>query len=68
MKGRLDGRIGRLEPLLLVPPACAACRGWVPLVLVGDDGPHRPERCPGCRRLVPATQVCRIIGVRIADL
>ncbi|MCC6421464.1 MAG: hypothetical protein IT429_24870 [Gemmataceae bacterium] len=62
----LPKRLARVEGLLLPAPGCATCKGWTGVVLEGDDGPHRPERCPGCGRLVPATVVVWIVGVRIA--
>jgi hypothetical protein len=56
----------RVEGILWIPVGCPTCRGWTGVVLEGDDGPHRPERCPGCGRVVPATVVVRIEGVRVA--
>lgn len=63
---RLGRRLARAEGVLRIPSGCATCRGWTGVVLEGDDGPHRPEQCPGCGRLVPAKVTVRIVGVRIA--
>ena len=64
----LSKRLARVENQLLPPPGCETCRGWTGVVLEGDDGPHRPEQCPACRRVVPATLIVRIEGVAIAAL
>ncbi len=64
----LGMRLARLEPRLLPPPGCGACRGWTGVVLVGEDGPHRRERCPGCGRAVPAKTVVRVVGVEIGRI
>lgn len=61
-------RLANLEPRLLPMPGCATCRGWSWVLLVGDDGPHRPERCPDCGRVVPGTLVVHLVGVAIATL
>jgi hypothetical protein len=63
---RLGRRLARVEDVLRVSVGCPECRGWTGTVLEGDDGPHRPERCPECGRLVPATVTVRIVGVRVA--
>ena len=64
----LGKRLVKLEPRLLPPPGCGECRGWTGVLLVGDDGPHRPGTCPGCGRAVPVKTVVRVVGVRIADV
>lgn len=62
----------RLEPRLAalaarVPRGCPACRSWCGTVLVGDAGDaSRPERCPGCGRLVPIATVVHVVGVDLA--
>ncbi len=63
----LHKRLDLLDPIVR-PAGCDTCRGWTGVVLEGDDGPHRPKQCPKCDRLVPATQVVRIVGVAIAAL
>lgn len=65
---RVATRLARLEPRLRPPPGCPACQGWTGVVLVGADGPHRPERCPGCGRAAPARTVVRVVGVRVAEV
>ena len=65
---KLRTRLARVEEQLRPLPGCETCRGWTGVVLEGDDGPHRPELCPDCGRLVPATQIVRIEGVAIAVL
>lgn len=62
----LGKRLGKLEPRLLPPPGCGTCRGWTGVLLVGDDGPHRPDQCEGCGRAVPTKVTVRVIGVEIA--
>jgi hypothetical protein len=64
----LPKRLTRIEGRLLPPPGCLICRGWTGVVLEGDDGAHRPEQCPECERIVPATLVVRIEGIAIAAL
>jgi hypothetical protein len=64
----LSKRLTRVEGHLLPPPSCETCRGWTGVVLEGNDGPHRPEQCPACERVVPATLIVRIEGVAIAAL
>jgi hypothetical protein len=64
----LARRLARVERIVRPPPGCATCRGWTGVVLEGDDGTHRPERCPHCGRVVPATLVVRVEGVAIVDL
>jgi hypothetical protein len=63
---RLGKRLARVELIIRPEPGCATCRGWTGVVLEGDDGPHRPERCPECGRVVPATVTVRLVGVRVA--
>ncbi len=65
---RLGKRLARIEVVVRVPVGCPTCRGWTGVVLEGDDGPHRPERCPGCGRLVPAAVTVRIVGVQVAPI
>jgi hypothetical protein len=64
----LPKRLARIEGRLLPSPGCPTCRGWTGVVLAGDDGPHRPEECPVCGRLVPATLVVQVVGVRIGQI
>jgi hypothetical protein len=64
----LPKRLARIEGRLLPPPGCATCRGWTGVVLEGDDGPHRPEACPECGRVVPARPVVQVVGVRIGQI
>lgn len=60
----LSRRLDRLEPKLR-PVGCAICRDWTRVLLVGNDGPLRPEACPGCGRVVGGlTRV--YVGVRLA--
>jgi hypothetical protein len=55
-------RLRRLEAL--IPVGCETCRFWGPCVYeVGDRGPERPERCPGCGRFVEIRLLRRIILV-----
>ena len=61
-------RLTRIEGRLLPLTGCETCRGWTGVVLEGDDGVHRPETCPDCGRMVPATLTVRIEGVPIAAL
>jgi hypothetical protein len=65
---RLGPRLARMERERRVAPGCETCRGWTWIVLEGEDGPHRPEQCPACGRVVPATLVVRVEGVAIAQL
>ncbi len=48
---------GRLKKLIQVwpPSTCPTCRGWSSAltVVIGSDGPMRPETCPACGRTVP---------------
>lgn len=55
----------RLEKLeALAPKGCAACRDWWDTVLVDADGDtQRPERCPGCGRLVPIRTTVHVVGI-----
>ncbi len=47
------------------PVGCATCRHWGGVLLVGDDGPVRPERCPDCgRRPQSLTRV--YVGVNLS--
>jgi hypothetical protein len=64
----LSKRLARVEEHLLPRPGCKVCQGWTGVVLEGDDGPHRPEQCPACGRVVPATLIVRIEGVAMAAL
>lgn len=61
-------RLSLLERVLVPAPGCERCRGWTGVVLVGEDGAHRPTCCPGCGRYVPTTLEVRVVGVRVADL
>lgn len=63
----LATRLDRLAALAR-PVGCEVCRGWSGVVLEGDDGPHRPERCAGCGRDVPFTLTVQIVGIRIAAI
>lgn len=65
---RIGTRLAKLEPVLLAPPGCATCRRGTDIVLVGEDGPHRPERFPACGRAVPARTAVRLVGVRHGDV
>jgi hypothetical protein len=65
MKG-LRQRVARIEPALQPKTGCETCRGWTWVVLEGEDGPHRPERCPDCGRQVPSTVVVQLVGLSIA--
>lgn len=62
----LRRRVARIAPALQPEPGCETCRGWTWVVLEGEDGPHRPERCPDCGRCVPATVVVHLVGLPIA--
>ncbi len=55
----------RLEKLeVRAPRGCLVCRSWCGTVLVGDAGEaSRPERCPGCGRLVPIAVTVHLVGV-----
>jgi hypothetical protein len=64
----LSKRLARVEDHLLPLPGCETCRGWTGVILEGDDGVHRPEQCPACGRVVPATLIVHIEGVAIAAL
>ncbi len=64
----LGKRLAKLEPRLLPPLGCGTCRGWTGVLLVGDDGPHRPEDCPDCERAVPASLVRVYVGVNIGRI
>lgn len=57
-----DVRLGRLVTRW-PPPKCPTCRLWTPtnVVVVGHDGPMRPEVCPACGRPVPIRKVLKII-------
>ncbi len=45
-----------------MPVGCDHCRLWGPCVYeIGDRGPERPERCPGCGRFVTIRLLRRII-------
>ncbi len=59
---RADVRLRRLEER--VPVGCVGCRFWGPVVYEDGDGtPDRPERCPGCGRVVEVRLVRRIVLV-----
>lgn len=64
----LSKRLARVEEHLLPRPGCETCCGWTGVVLQGDEGPHRSERCPDCGLLVLTTVVVRIVGVPVAAL
>lgn len=52
-----------------VSVGCEMWRSWCPIVLGDEDGSRsRPERCPGCERVVPIRQVDVIVGVLIDAL
>ena len=57
-------RLARLAAVYRRPPACDTCRWWQPWVKVFDDRPCRPERCPGCGRVVPIRGTTTFVGVR----
>lgn len=65
---RLGPRLARMERDRHVEPGCESCRGWTWIVLEGEDGPHRPERCPECGRVVPATLVVELVGLPISAI
>ena len=49
------------------PAGCGTCRAWCGIVLADDDGNRsRPERCPGCGRLVQIRSVVLVVGVPLA--
>ena len=61
---RGEVRLRRLEALM--PVVCGTCRTWGGVVFeIGDRGPERPERCPGCGRLVPIRTVVHLVGVHL---
>ncbi len=63
---RREQRLRLLEAR--VPVGCATCRFWGPCVYeVGDRGPERPERCPGCGRFVEIRLLRRIVLVPPGD-
>ena len=60
-------RLARLEAA--VPKGCTVCRRWHHVVMVDAAGRRdRPERCPGCGRLVPVTIALHIVGVNLDRL
>lgn len=64
---RIEPRLLRLEAI--APMGCATCRGWCGTVLVDDDDTRsRPERCPGCGRLVPIRCAVHLVGVPLDAL
>lgn len=63
-KAGLGRRVGALEGRLR-PVGCSTCRYWTKTVLVGLDGPQRPERCPGCGRGVPVRSRV-VVGVDLS--
>jgi hypothetical protein len=65
---KLGTRLARVEEQFWPLSGCETCCGWTEVVLEGDDGPHRPEACPACGRVVLATLTVRIAGVAIAAL
>ena len=65
-KRGIGRRVGELEGRLR-PVGCPTCRSWTGTVLVGLDGPQRPERCPGCGRAVPV-RVRVEVGVDLGRL
>jgi hypothetical protein len=61
---KVKPRLAKLEARL--PKGCAACRDWWHTVLIDDFGAaRRPERCPGCGRLVPIRTVVHLVGVHL---
>ena len=59
---RGEQRLRRLEAL--VPVGCETCRTWGGVVYeIGDRGPERDERCPGCGRYVEIRLLRRIMLV-----
>ncbi len=63
----LRRRLDRIEAAVRPPVGCATCRDWHAVVLVGEDGLTRPEKCPDCGRVVPVRE--RVyVGVRLADV
>ena len=59
-------RLRRLEAL--APVGCETCRLWGGVVYeIGDQGPERPDRCPGCGRFVKIRLLRRIILVPSGD-
>jgi hypothetical protein len=63
----LHRRLDRLMPHFWIE-GCTMCQGWTGVVLAGDDSWHRPEQCPDCGRVVPATLVVQLVGVPVAQL
>ena len=61
---RVEPRLAKLEAA--IPKGCQECRLWWDTVLVDDFGATvRPERCPGCGRLVPIRTVVHLVGVHL---
>ncbi len=59
---KVKPRLARLESVM--PKGCPACHNWWEVVLLDDFGvAQRPERCPGCGRLVPIRTTVHIVGV-----
>ncbi len=63
----LGRRLDKLEPRVR-PVGCPTCRSWTPVLLIGDDGPHRTEACPDCGRTVPGRLVRVYVGVNLRDV
>ncbi len=61
---KVKPRLTKLEAAL--PKGCSICRDWWETILVDDFGAtQRPERCPGCGRLVPIRTTVHIVGVAL---
>ncbi|MDP9355237.1 MAG: hypothetical protein M3R02_08135 [Chloroflexota bacterium] len=59
---KVGPRLAKLEAR--VPVGCGVCRTWWEVVLRDDEGNRdRPERCPGCGRVVPIRLLLHIVGV-----
>ncbi len=64
---KVGPRLAKLEAR--VPVGCGVCRTWCHVVLRDDDGNRdRPERCPGCGRVVPIRLLLHIVGVPLDAL
>jgi hypothetical protein len=61
----LGRRLGRLEARR--PVGYATCRRWGGVLVVGDDGPVRPARCPECGRVV-CTLTRVYVGVNLSKV
>ena len=59
---RVESRLAKLGAA--VPKGCGVCRPWWEVAIVDDwDTTQRPERCPGCGRLVPVRTWVHVVGV-----